>query len=84
MATEYALQAEVFVLYDGTNSSEVLAAVAINWADAFIVSEADGVLTVSSGSSINDPRAIAVGERISPYSWGVVSPADWALKYVKV
>lgn len=84
MATEYGLQAQAFILYDGTNSAEVLAVVTSYWgSDAFIVSETSGILTVSSGSTINDPKAIAVGERFGPAYWGAVSASDWALKFVK-
>lgn len=83
MAVEYGLPANVYIEYDGSNSADVLAAVQAHWAAASIVSEVDGVLTISSGYSINDPQAVSMGERFGVYTWDAVSAADWAAKYVK-
>lgn len=83
MAIEYALLGNAFVLYDGTNSAEVLAAVAAQWTGAFIVSEEGGILTISSGQPVNDPVRVAAGERLGVNAWSAVSAADWLNKYVK-
>lgn len=83
MAIEYAIQAHPFVLYDGTNSADVLAATAAFLSDSpFIASETGGVLRIGSGSTINDPVSVSAGDRVDIRNWSRVSAAQWAAQYI--
>lgn len=87
MPVEYATRTTEYILYDGTNSAEVLDAVIPLWGGdvpAAIVSESAGVLVLDSGTGNTVNASISVGDRFEIRGWQVVNATDWANKFVKV
>jgi hypothetical protein len=86
MATEYAIQGQAYILYDGANSAEILAAFAAARPEetAVIHAEGGGSLSVSStGYYGTDTYTVTEGNYFF-VGGGSVTAEDWALKFIKV
>lgn len=82
MAIEYAVRATAFILYDGTNSSEVLdAALAASHPSAEIVSDEDGVLTINVDPFLGN-SVLEAGARLNPSDGEVISAAIWSEQFI--
>jgi hypothetical protein len=82
---EWAVLGSPYVMYDGTNGADILAAVTAFYPNSSpppsITSEADGVLTISEES--NGPFVVSVGQRLSLAGGGSISPARWNDAFIK-
>jgi hypothetical protein len=90
MAVEYGTIAQPFILYDGTNSAEVVAMISERLlnegfftVDITSVDEDEMVIFVDNGSSGTGYRHIPTGYRVPLAGGEPVSPTDWAAQYVK-
>lgn len=79
---EYAVQAAPYMLYNGTNSAEILTALTDGAGSSLtpsIVSEdEDGALTIFPGADVNPNYVVNVGDRVAIGGLGgVISAAAW-------
>lgn len=79
-----AIQTAEYIMYDGTNSAEILeAAQTHSWVDAAIISEADEVLTLLLYPDWPDLLSVlSAGSYLAFLGPEVISAAAWAERFI--
>lgn len=86
MTTEWAIKAQPFVAYDGTNSAEIRDALDTYRGGAVSV-EFEGpesvTLEVLMDGMAPDSYTLARGDRLSLLTGDVITPAEWSEQYLE-
>lgn len=90
MAQVYAVRASAFVVYDGTNASEIEAFMGSELTGFTVINstEQNGTLSIEweidSASYSTGTAVFGSGDAIGPNTTQVVPAAEWSTQYVKV